>query len=74
MPNTRRILTNSVRCLHCDDVIVSRTRHDFVACRCGKVYVDGGTDYLRRGFPTSPDEDYEELSTYEKEPNAPTPR
>lgn len=27
----------------------TRTRHDFVFCRCGEVYVDGGFDYQRVG-------------------------
>lgn len=56
------ILVNSIKCKHCGDVIVSTHRHDFQRCKCGKVFVDGGLDYLRRGFATSPAADYEELS------------
>jgi hypothetical protein len=63
---SQRILTNSIRCKHCGGVIESRHRHDFVPCKCGAVFVDGGRDYLRRGFRTSPDDDYEELSTYDQ--------
>lgn len=63
---TQRILTNSIRCNHCGDTVESTHRHDFVKCKCGTVFVDGGREYLRRGFPTSPEVDYEELSTYDQ--------
>jgi hypothetical protein len=42
------ILRNSARCLLCGDEIESRHRHDYVACSCGNVAVDGGHAYLRR--------------------------
>lgn len=38
-----------VRCLHCQDEIWSRHRHDFRYCKCRKTFVDGGRDYLRYG-------------------------
>lgn len=63
---SRKILTNSIRCNHCFETIESKHRHDFVACKCGKVFVDGGTAYLRRGFATDPELDYTELSTYDQ--------
>jgi len=59
----RKIIRNAIRCNHCGDVIESTHRHNFVQCSCGKVYVDGGTDYLRRGYTTSRD-DYTDLSEY----------
>ncbi len=50
------ILKNSIRCKNCGDVLVSRSRHDWVCCKCfqesrGKTgcYCDGGTSYLRYG-------------------------
>ena len=61
------IIKNMIRCKHCGEVIESKTRHDYVRCKCGAVAVDGGHDYLRRCFPTSPDVDYEELSVEESE-------
>ncbi len=61
-----RILHNKIRCNHCGDVIESEYRHDFKSCRCGLVSIDGGHDYLRRGFTKSPD-DYTELSELEQE-------
>lgn len=42
------ILRNSARCLHCGEEIESTHRHDFKWCRCGKLGVDGGHDYIRR--------------------------
>ena len=47
-----RILRNRAKCLKCGDIIESVHRHDFVECSCGSIFVDGGHDYLRRGFPS----------------------
>ena len=51
----------SIRCKHCDDIITSYHVHDFKYCKCGKVFVDGGNEYLRFGFPQSPWEDHIEI-------------
>jgi len=59
----RRILSNKGRCAKCGDVVESTFRHDFRWCSCGAIFVDGGTDYLRRGGDF---EDFEELSTFEE--------
>lgn len=57
------ITKNSIRCKHCYDVIESKHTHDFRKCSCGKVSVDGGHAYLKRGFPSGdPEMHYEELS------------
>ena len=47
---------NRAKCAHCNDVIVSRYRHDFVACSCFRnsetntgIFIDGGDDYSRMG-------------------------
>ena len=37
------------RCLDCGDEIYSNSRHDFVSCKCGSAFVDGGFDYIRAG-------------------------
>lgn len=37
------------QCLECEDIIESKHRHDFVKCKCGKSFIDGGSDYLRAG-------------------------
>lgn len=46
--NDTKILSNSVKCNLCQDVIFSRYTHDYVTCECGNVSVDGGMDYLKR--------------------------
>lgn len=46
----KRIIRNSAQCLECGDEIESKNRHDFRSCRCGKLAVDGGHEYLRRVF------------------------
>lgn len=61
----KRIIKNQIRCKHCGDIIESKSVHDWVACSCGRCFVDGGKDYLRRGFKESREEDYEELSQWE---------
>jgi len=43
------ILRNMAKCRLCGDIIESKHRHDFVRCKCGSIFVDGGKDYLRRG-------------------------
>jgi len=39
---------NRAQCRRCKDIIESRTRHEFVACKCGAIAVDGGLAYYRR--------------------------
>ena len=46
-----------------DDIIESKTVHDFKFCSCGSCAVDGGHDYLRRCGNLG---DWEELSEVEK--------
>lgn len=35
-----------------------------MTCSCGACSVDGGHDYLRRSYETSPKEDYIDLSEF----------
>lgn len=65
MTQNKKIKTNKIICKNCKEVIESKHRHNFVECSCGRVFVDGGKDYLRRGYFTSVEQDYEELSEYE---------
>lgn len=44
------IVRNRAKCLSCGEVIESTYRHDHRTCSCGNLSVDGGTDYIRRGF------------------------
>jgi hypothetical protein len=46
---SKMIISNKAKCRLCDDVVESKHRHDFVTCKCGEIFVDGGTTYLRRG-------------------------
>lgn len=47
---TRQVVTtNKCQCRQCGDIIESRYRHDFVSCKCGAIFTDGGKDYIRRG-------------------------
>ena len=57
-----KIKANKIQCRHCGDIIESRYVHDFKFCSCKAVFVDGGHDYLRRGYTNSPEEDFIELS------------
>ena len=56
MKDNQIMVRNSVRCLLCNDHIVSKSSHDFVTCKYGKVSTDGGRLHQRiLGNP----EDYE---------------
>ena len=57
-----KIISNKIQCKHCGEIIESTSVHNFVTCKCGKVSVDGGKDYLRR---CGNKEDYIELSIIE---------
>lgn len=46
--NSPEIKTNKIKCLSCNEIIESKTAHDFKRCKCGHVAVDGGKEYLRR--------------------------
>ena len=59
----RRIIYNAIRCNACGDVIESVSVHDFKYCSCRRVFVDGGHEYLRRGYTDGRD-DYTDLSRY----------
>lgn len=61
----KKILINKIRCNHCGDEIESTHVHDFKWCKCKTVHVDGGKQYLKRGFVNSPN-DFTDLSEYEE--------
>ena len=62
-----KIISNKVLCKKCGDIIESKFRHDFKTCKCYNVSVDGGYDYLKRGFEE--EDSYIELSEIEGEEN-----
>jgi hypothetical protein len=47
-----------IQCPACEDIIFSLYTHDFRRCICGKVFIDGGDDYMRCGAepPVDPQE------------------
>lgn len=59
------IVYNAIGCNHCLDVIESISRHDLKKCSCGKVFVDGGLEYLRRGYQKI--SDYIDLSVTDQD-------
>ena len=61
----RKIIKNAIQCKHCGDIIESVSVHDFKFCSCGACAVDGGHDYFRRCYKTSPQEDFIDLSESE---------
>lgn len=44
------IVSNKCQCSNCGDIIESKHVHDFVTCSCGRIFTDGGHEYIRRGF------------------------
>lgn len=44
----KRIALNAAKCKNCGVVVVSLHVHDYRTCKCGKIAVDGGRDYLKR--------------------------
>ena len=52
---------NRLRCKACNDIIESFTVHDFKRCRCGKVFIDGGLEYSRWGWPGGDPDDWVEI-------------
>ena len=61
--NNKKIIRNAIQCKQCNAVIESAHRHDFVRCPCKAVFVDGGKEYLRRGYSgDSASEAYIDLS------------
>ena len=43
------VVVNKCQCRKCGDVIESKHGHDFVRCKCGAIFTDGGKSYIRRG-------------------------
>ena len=41
---------NSIKCLKCEEVLISKRQHDFKMCSCdNRAFVDGGSVYSRIG-------------------------
>ncbi len=63
----QKVIKNKVKCLKCNTIIESFHCHDFKSCPCQNIYVDGGTDYIRRLGPGLMDGTIEDLSEFEDE-------
>jgi len=60
---------SKIRAKCCDTLLESKHRHDLVVCKCEKVFLDGGNDYMRLGYPPGPrDEHVEVLEDVKKDP------
>ena len=46
----RKLIRNAAKCLECGEEIESKDRWDFARCSCENIFIDGGLDYVRRGF------------------------
>lgn len=55
------IKINKIQCKKCGDIIESKHRHDFVTCKCGAIFTDGGLEYFHRSANI---EDYNDLSVW----------
>ena len=51
----REIVRNRCQCNVCKDIIESKSVHDWVQCQCGRIFTDGGREYLHRGFVEATD-------------------
>ena len=39
-----------IKCLECNEILESNSRHDFKRCGCpNSAFIDGGSDYMRLG-------------------------
>lgn len=57
----KRLVRNRVKCLRCETIIESNGTYDKNVCKCGRVMVDGGLNYVRiLGDP----KDFEDLSVW----------
>ncbi len=57
-----KLVMNAARCKKCNVVCISTHVHDLRECKCKSMFVDGGNEYIRRGFKDV--EHTEEMSLY----------
>lgn len=56
------MLIKAAKCKLCNDIIYSRTRHDYRTCSCGNLSIDGGQqDYIKIDFASNNPDDFEFL-------------
>lgn len=54
---------SKAQCILCGDIMESKHRHDFVYCKCGESWLDGGDDYMRGTMTSVPIEENGEKET-----------
>jgi Zn finger protein HypA/HybF involved in hydrogenase expression len=59
-----KIIRNSVKCLKCNDEIISTHVHDFKWCSCKNIAVDGGNEYLKRAGDVVAQDTWTDTSLY----------
>lgn len=60
------LIRNRLQCKQCKDIIESHSVHDFKRCKCGSIFVDGGKEYSKFGWPDGNWKDWiEDLSEYD---------
>ncbi|SOC27590.1 hypothetical protein SAMN05880501_1248 [Ureibacillus xyleni] len=59
-----KLIVNKVRCKKCNDIIESKHRHDFQSCKCGAIFIDGGTNYQRFGWGEDKSREKVEIEDY----------
>lgn len=62
----KRLLVNKAQCLKCLDILESRFLYDYKRCSCGNLSVDGGLDYIKRGYHFG-EESWKDLCEFEEE-------
>lgn len=56
------VYLNQAACTLCNDIIISRNKHDYNVCKCGNLSVDGGSWYLKRSVKGA--DSWKEMSIY----------
>ena len=46
--NYKQITINKAQCLLCNDILESKSKEDYITCRCGNLSIGGGKDHLKR--------------------------
>ena len=59
----KKVIVNKAKCKKCGEILESKFNHDFKTCSCKRLSVDGGLDYVRRGYKDK--DSYIELSEFE---------
>lgn len=49
MEKQKKITHNRAQCRKCGDIIESKSVHNWVQCKCGEIFVDGGLEYCHWG-------------------------